>query len=216
MALHAARRHDPLRDKGQARVFDDAAELFDGLPPRRRIESLQEGEARRVNVHRHGERAALAHEFHLRRHCPRIPRLHRRNRGAARLFDGGCRCDHDVRVRAVSRKCRDAVVRAGRHEHAVVGDVIVLVPVVKVDRSDRTREEGIIKSTSEERERCVDRAVSDERVHVDADLLPGFVVQDRRVAGAFRAGTRDGRAAGAAIADRTCFAVLARAVFRIA
>ena len=78
-----------------------------------------------------------------------------------------------------------------------------------VYRAERGGEDRRSELPAEKLKGTVGLGIRAERVHIDADLLPFFIVARGGIAGIFAARARHRVAAGPAVADGTCFAVRA-------
>ena len=209
--LGAANGHDALDDKGLFGVVNDLAQLLHGFAACRGGQPLQEGQARRVDVHGHGHRVRLAHGVQLGKHRLHVPGLHRGNARAAGGGNGVQRSLHHGGVGAVAGEGGDARLGAGGHQNVVIGQIVVFIPIVELHGSHRGGKNRRGKRPAKHGEGGVDGGVFADGVHVDAHLLPLLIVAQHGGGGTLAAGAGDLGAAGHAVAHGTCLAVGAAA-----
>ena len=145
-----------------------------------------------------------------------VPGLDGGHAAAVRRSDGLGGHGHHVGVGAVTRKGGDTVLRAGAHQHIVIGHVVVGVGVVEVHRTHGAREEGQLETLAEQLHMGVGGAVLAQGIHVDPNLGPLIIIADGRVPHALGTGAGDLVPAGHAVAHRASLAVLTDALPRIA
>lgn len=168
--------HDALDDEGLLGIVDDLPQLLHGLAAGGRRQPLQEGQARRVNVHGHGHGVRPAHGVQLGKHRFHVPGLHRRHAQAPGGGDGVQSALHHGGIGAVAGEGGDARLGAGGHQNVVVGQIVVFIPIVELHGPHGGGEDGGGKLPPEQGEGGVDGRIFADGVHVDAHLLPLLIV----------------------------------------
>ena len=204
--------HDALDDEGTLGQLDNLSQLGHALAAGRRSHILEEGQAGGVHVHGHGKAAAGLGLCHLLFNGVDVPGLDGRHAAAIGIADGLGGHGHNVGVRAVAGKGSNTALRAGAHQHVVVGHVGVGIGVVEVHRTHRAGEEGVLEAAAEQLHVGVGGAVLAEGIHVHTDVGPLIIIADGRVAHALCAGAGDLILAGHAVAHRAGLAVFADAL----
>ncbi|CAN4046482.1 2,3,4,5-tetrahydropyridine-2,6-dicarboxylate N-acetyltransferase, partial [Dysosmobacter welbionis] len=113
--------HDALDDEGLLRHGNDLAQLLHSLAAGGGRHVLQEGQARRVDVHGDGKGICGLHQVHLLPDGLQVPGLDGGHAAAAVLGDGRRSALHDRRVRAVAGEGGDARFSTGGHQDVVIG-----------------------------------------------------------------------------------------------
>ena len=203
--------HDALDDEGTLRQLDDLRQLFHALAAGGRGHILEEGQTGGIHVHGHRKAAAGLGLCHLLFDGVDVPGLDGGHAAAVVLFQClGRRLDHGG-IGAVAGKGRNAVVRAGTHQHVIVGHVVVGLGIVQVHRTHRAGKEGVFELLAEQLQRSVRGAAGAQGVHVHPDVRPLIIIADGGIAHAL--GTRAGDLvlAGRTVAHRAGLAVFADA-----
>ena len=204
-------RHDPLQNKGHARVIDDLPQLLHGLGAGGRVQPLQKGQASGVNIHGEHLRARGLGLIQLGKQGLAIPGLYGGHTPAPGCANGSGSGAEHLRVGAVTGESGNARFDAGGNQNPVVFLVGELVAVVQLHRTHRRSQHRQLTGLAEEVEPGVHRLIVADGIHIHADLLPGRIVGGGHGAGALRAGAGHGCAAGPAVAHRAHLTVGAAA-----
>ena len=199
--------HDPLEEEGDPGVLHDLPQLGHRLGAGGRGEPLEEGQAGGVDVHGEHLGPGGLGLVQLGEQGVPVPGLHRGDPLAPVGPDGLGGGGEDGGVGAVAGEGGDPGLDAGGDQDLVILLVGELVAVMELHRAHRTGEDGQVVGLAEERAAGVHRAVGADRVHIQADVLPGVVVPDGHRPRPLGPRAGHGVPAGPAVADRTGFAV---------
>ena len=198
--------HDTFDDKRLPGLLNNLVKLQGGLASCGRSKTLKERKTCCIDIHGNRKGSGLLDHAELLLKRVNVPGLDRGNASAVICLDGsGCSLDY-VGIGAVAREGNDACICSGGNQNVIVLDVVVLIAVVELYCADGACHHRDAKILSEEAEGGIRLLVLCDGIHVDTDLLPGFVVADGNVSDSLGSGTRHDAAAGTAVADGTGFA----------
>ena len=198
--------HDAFDDKRLPGLLNNLVKLLGGLASCGRSKTLKERKTCCIDIHGNRKGSGLLNHAELLLKRVNVPRLDRGNASAVICLDGSGGSLDYVGVRAVAREGNDAGLCSGGNQNVIVLNVVVLIAVVEFYCADGACHHRDAKILSEEAEGGIRLLVLCDRVHVDTDLLPGFIVADGNVSDALGSRSRHDAAAGTAVADGTGFA----------
>ena len=203
----AFHRHDAFYDKRHAGVADNFSQFFFRFGTCRRVQLFQKRKAGPVHIHGAGKSAAVFHAGKLLLQRFRSPGFYGGNAQAAGFFNGPAGRLHHRGVGAVAGHGYDAFRGTAGNQHVVIGGIRIGIAVMYGHQPYRSGDDGVFQAFAEKVQAHVHGLPFHQRVHIDADLLPLFIIADRRIPDAL--GARSGHfvPAGAAVTDQTAFAV---------